>query len=80
MSTLRIEKYVDGICVEDMNLPLAPLQFLAGLLPPQARRDLRRQGLDVDALLSDAAAAAPVQWLDVEEGRVAKRIRFSLHD
>lgn len=80
MSTLRIEKYVDGICVEDMKLPLAPLRFLAGLLPPQARRDLQRHGLDVDALLSDTAAAAPAQWLDVEEGRVSKRVRFSLHD
>ena len=77
MSTIVIEKYVDGICVEELNLPVAPLKFLAGLLPNQARRELQRHGIDVDTLLNDADPAAGEQWLEVEEGTVAKRVRIT---
>lgn len=77
MRSILIEKYVDGICVEELKLPVAPLQFLAGLLPNQARRELQRHGIDVDALLNDTAPAVAAQWLEVEEGAVAKRIRIS---
>lgn len=80
MSTVIIEKYVDGIWVEKIQLPAAPLRFLAGLLPDRARRDLRRHGLDVEALLNDAASSSGPQWMDVEEKKVAKRIRISRRD
>jgi hypothetical protein len=76
MSTLKIEKYVDGACVEAFQLPVGPLKFLAGLLPGQARQDLLRRGLDIDALLADTGHGT-TQWLDVEENQLAKRIRFS---
>lgn len=79
MSTISIEKYVDGICVEELQLPVAPLQFLAGLLPKRARRALWRHGVDLDALLNaDEPGAA--QWLDVKEGGVSKRVRISRRD
>lgn len=80
MSTVIIEKYVDGIWVEKIQLPAAPLRFLAGLLPARARRDLRRHGLDLEALLNDAAAVSGPHWMDIEEKKVAKRIRISRRD
>lgn len=80
MSTVIIEKYVDGICVEELRLPAAPLQFLAGLLPTKARRELRRHGLDLEELLHDAAPASRAQWMDIEEKQVAKRIRITRGD
>jgi hypothetical protein len=77
MSTILIEKYVDGIAVEQLRLPTAPLQFLAGLLPGQAHRALQRKGLDVNSLLNDATRT---QWLEVTEANVAKRVRISRID
>lgn len=77
MSTLIIEKYVDGICVEKLQLPVTPLQLLAKLLPSKARRDMLRHGLDIDALLNDPPTTFTEQWLEVEEKKVAKRIRIS---
>ncbi|WP_224701032.1 class I SAM-dependent methyltransferase [Devosia aquimaris] len=77
MSTIEIEKYVDGVCVEALNLPLAPLQFVSGLLPRQAHEQLRRRGIDIDALLDGTPVA---QWLDVQEGQTAKRIRVIRRD
>lgn len=41
------------VCVEELELPVRPLQFLAGLLPKQARRELERRGLNTDVLLND---------------------------
>jgi hypothetical protein len=35
-----------------------------------------RHGLDIDALLNDPPTAFTEQWLDVEEKKVAKRIRI----
>lgn len=80
MRKILIEKYVDGICVDKLKVPVAPLQFMANFLPKKACRELQRRGLDVQALLNDTAADAPAQWLDVDEGAVAKRVRLSLHD
>ena len=80
MSNIVIEKYVDGICVEKLSLPVAPLRFLAKFLPNQARRELQRCGLDVQALLNDTERAPAEQWLEVQEGNVAKRLRLALHD
>lgn len=80
MSTIVIEKYVDGICVDALKLPVAPLQFLTGLLPEQARQHLRRRGLDIDALLDAAGPADVVQWLDIQEGQTAKRVRILRQD
>ncbi len=80
MSTVVIEKYVDGICVEEMQLPAAPLRFLAGLLPAGAKRQLFGQGLDIEALLNEDSRSAGVQWMDVQEKQVAKRIRISRRD
>lgn len=77
MSTVIIEKYVDGVPVETFQVPAAPLQLLARLLPAGARRGLLRRGLDIDALLGDAQSYAGDQWIDVEEKRVAKRVRIS---
>lgn len=77
MSTVLIEKFVDGICVEKLQLPVTPLQLLARLLPAKARRDMLRHGLDIDALLKDPPTSFTEQWLDVEEKKVAKRIRIS---
>lgn len=79
-STVIIEKYVDGIWVEKIQLPAAPLRFLAGLLPARARRDLRRHGLDLEALLNDTASFSGPHWMDIEEKKVAKRIRISRRD
>lgn len=80
MSTVVIEKYVDGICVETVRLPAAPLHVLAGLLPVSARHQLRRHGLDIEALLHDATSASDAQWMDIEEKQVSKRIRISRQD
>ena len=77
MSTVLIEKFVDGICVEKLQLPVTPLQLLARLLPAKARRDMLRHGLDIDALLNDPPTSFTEQWLDVEEKKVAKRVRIS---
>lgn len=77
MGTILIEKYVDGIQVERLQLPTGPLQFLAGFLPNQAFRELQRNGLDVEALLNEKA---PTQWLEVTEGNVIKRLRVSRVD
>jgi len=77
MGTIVIEKFVDGICVEELKLPVAPLKFLAGLLPSQAHRELQRHGIDVATLLNDRDAAADEQWLEVQEGTVAKRVRIT---
>ncbi|MCJ8148657.1 hypothetical protein [Shinella sedimenti] len=80
MSTITIEKYVDGIRVEELKLPTAPLRFVAGLLPARARRELLQHGLDIDALLYGATPSPEPQWMDVEEKNVAKRIRISRQD
>lgn len=80
MSTIVIEKYVDAVCVEQLELPLRPLQFLAKLLPKQAWRQLERRGLDVEALLSDAVPHSGVQWLEVKEKDVLKRVRIMRRD
>ena len=80
MSTILIEKYVDGVCVEALNLPLAPLKFVNGLLPGVARQQLRRRGLDIEALLDGRGEKRAAQWLDVEEGQTAKRIRIVRRD
>jgi hypothetical protein len=76
MKTIHIEKYVDGIRQEELNLPVGPVRFLAGLLPNDMFRQLQQQGLDVEALLSEPNSSE-AQWLDVTEGGVAKRIRVS---
>lgn len=80
MSTIIIEKYVDGICVEKLGLPVAPLRFLTRLLPGRLKRDLLLHGLDVDALLYDSATSSAEQWIDVKEGNIVKRIRISRHN
>ncbi|PYB71825.1 MULTISPECIES: hypothetical protein [Rhizobium] len=80
MSTIIIEKFVDGICVEELQVPAGPVQFLAGLLPRKAREELLRHGLDIEGLLKDPAAFDTPQWLDVEEKQVAKRVRISRRD
>ena len=77
MKAIHIEKYVDGICEERLTLPVAPIKFLAGLIPDQARRQLLRQGLDLGALLDDTGDVALTQWLDIEEKQIAKRVRIS---
>lgn len=80
MSTVIIEKFVDGICVETLQLPAAPLQFMARLLPVMARQDLLRHGLDIEALLNAPASSSAPQWMDIEEKKVAKRVRISRSD
>lgn len=80
MSTVIIEKYMNGICVEKLRLPIAPLQFLARLLPGRARSDLLSHGLDLDALLNDSISSSIPQWMDIEEKKIAKRIRISRGD
>lgn len=80
MSTVIIEKYVDGVCVEQLQIPAKPLQILSSLLPGAAKRELTRHGLDLDALLHDPASPAMTQWMDIEEKDVAKRIRICRHD
>lgn len=77
MGTIIVDKYVDGIQVERLQLPTGPLQFLAGLLPNQAFRELQRNGIDVEALLNEKAST---QWLEVTEGNVIKRVRVSRVD
>ena len=80
MSTIVIEKYVDEICVEQLELPVRALQFIAKLLPKQAWRQLERRGLDVEALLNDAVPHSGVQWLEVKEKDVLKRVRVMRRD
>lgn len=79
MSTVIIEKYVDGVCVEEMQLPAGPLRFLAGLLPSSAHRELFRHGIDLDTLLNEPQSSG-AQWLDIEEKQVAKRVRITRRD
>ncbi|MBN9333236.1 hypothetical protein [Devosia sp.] len=79
MKTIHIEKYVDGVPQEVLSLPIAPIRMLAGLLPAEARWRLQQHGLDLDLLLEDTPNV-PAQWLEVEEGAVAKRIRISRTD
>ncbi|MBB3929591.1 hypothetical protein GGR25_000610 [Kaistia hirudinis] len=80
MSTIVIEKYVDEICVEQLDLPVRPLQLLARLLPKQAWRQLERRGLDVEALLNDAVPHSGNQWLEVKEKDARKRVRILRRD
>ena len=80
MSTIVIEKYVDEICVEELELPVRLLQILARLLPKQAWRQLERRGLDVEALLNDAVPHSGVQWLEVKEKDARKRVRIMRRD
>lgn len=80
MTTILIEKYVEGACVEELRIPVGPLQFVAGLLPGSAFQELQRQGLNLDALLNETNPDRAVQWLDVEEKNVRKRIRISRQD
>ena len=77
MKAIHIQKYVNGLCEEELTIPVAPVRFLAGLMPDRARHELLRHGLDLDALLDDAAEGTPTQWLDIEEKQVAKRIRIT---
>ncbi|MCX2698232.1 MULTISPECIES: hypothetical protein [Ochrobactrum] len=77
MNFILIEKYVDGICVEQFKLPAAPLKFLSRLLPNRALRELQHRGLDIIALLNDTDQNAAVQWMEVGEGKTVKRIRIS---
>lgn len=77
MSTIFIEKYVDGMQQEMISVPVGPVRFLAGFLPGRAKLELSRRGLDLDALLDERAVEPAVQWMDVHEGEVAKKIRIS---
>ncbi len=79
MTSIHIEKYVDGICEEHLRVPVGPVKVMAKLLPGSVYRELRRKGIDLLALL-DEPGSAPVQWLDVREGDVAKRIRITRGD
>lgn len=76
MSTIIIEKYVDGIREEQLRLPAAPVRLLARFLPGSARRSLLGQGLDLDTLLKGPASSSEPQWMDIEEKKVKKRIRI----
>lgn len=80
MSTVIIEKYVDGIRKEELRLPAAPLRLLARFLPGSARRGLSGHGLDLDALLNGPASSSAPQWIDIEEKKVKKRIRITRRD
>ena len=75
MTKVLIEKYVDGIVVEQIQLPAKPLLFLAGLLPMRAHQELWGKGLDVTSLLN---RTTPTHWLEAKEGNVTKRVRVSL--
>lgn len=77
MTTIHIEKYIDGVKQESLSLPVRPLRFFADLLPGLAQRELSRHGLDLRALLEESATNAQAQWLDVREGGVQKQIRIS---
>ncbi|SHO65925.1 hypothetical protein SAMN02745172_02574 [Pseudoxanthobacter soli DSM 19599] len=74
MKMVRIEKYVQGVTQERFKLPAGIARLVVRLLPTEARAQLRRRGLDVDALLNTATPAGDVQWLDVREDGVEKRI------
>lgn len=78
MSTILIEKYVDGVRVEEFKLPAGPLKFLLGLVPAPALQELQSHGLDLKALLNNSVAAP--QWLDVEEAHITKRVCVSRQD
>lgn len=75
MSTVTIEKYVEGRCVETINLPVSPLRFLMKLLPHKAKSELLEFGLDVEQILAESVQSPSECWLDVEENKVPKRIR-----
>ncbi|MDH7804799.1 MULTISPECIES: hypothetical protein [unclassified Rhizobium] len=80
MSIIIIEKYVDGNRVEVLQFPAAPLRFLARLLPVKIRSGLLRRGLDIDTLLNGSTPSFTPQWMEIEEKKVAKRIRISRRD
>ena len=80
MSTVIIEKYIDGVSVEKQQVPAALLRFVSGLLPSSAYRQLLRHGLDIDTLLNEQVADSEPQWMDIKEKGVTKRIRISRHD
>lgn len=75
MSTILIEKYMNGVCVEKLQLPVAPIRFLARLLPSKARHALLSYGLDLSVLLNDISRSEP-QWMEITEKNVVKRIRI----
>ncbi len=79
MSTIMIEKYKDGVCVEKLQLPAAPVRCLARLLPSKARHALLSHGLDLTVLLNDISRSEP-QWMEITEKNVVKRIRISRLD
>lgn len=78
MKMVRIEKYVQGVAQERFKFPAAVARLVVRLLPTEARAQLRRRGLDVDALLNAATPAGGVQWLDVREDGIEKRICISI--
>jgi hypothetical protein len=78
MQMIRVEKYIDGICQEQFSVPVSLVRFLAGLLPVSARWRLRLKGIDLDAMVTASRGApAAIQWIDVTEKGVAKRIRLT---
>ncbi|OAE45650.1 hypothetical protein [Agrobacterium tumefaciens] len=79
MGMITIEKYVEGRCVEKMSLPVAPLRFLANLLPRKAKFELLALGLDVDTILAASRTSPAECWVDVEENTVPKRVRVVRH-
>lgn len=79
MGTITIEKFVEERCVEKMSLPVAPLRFLAKLLPRKAKLELLALGLDVETLLAASRTSLSECWIDVEENGVGKRIRVVRH-
>lgn len=74
MKIVCIEKYVQGVAQERLKLPVGVARLVVRLLPTEARAQLRRRGLDVDALLNAATPAGGMQWLDVREDGIEKRI------
>lgn len=78
MKTIRIEKYVDGICQKQLKAPRVLVAFLARLLPARAKQDLQNRGLDLDALLDDKNKPHTTQCFEVREGKVDKRIKISV--
>lgn len=79
MGTITIEKFVEERCVEKISLPVAPLSFLAKLLPRKAKCELLALGLDVETLLAASRTSLAECWLAVEENGVPKRIRVVRH-
>lgn len=76
MKLIRIEKFVDNVPQEQVTLPAGILRFLARFLPAQARSQLLAQNIDLDMLLNGGEPG--VQWLDVEEAGVRKRIKITI--